>query len=120
MSEEVEFGVVKFFDNRRDKRFGFLILRGGEELFFHFHAGTEAIVETGVVTFASKVTRPYLKIRDPEPGNRLVFSREIGPGGRVRVGQWAYESNWAAAQNKVNQPWDAAGRKLTQHRELTG
>mgnify|MGYP001613302669 CR=1 FL=1 len=34
-----ETGTVKWFDAREGKRFGFIKLESGEELFFHFNDG---------------------------------------------------------------------------------
>lgn len=39
-SEDIEEGVVTFFDNRPDKRFGFILdASSGKTMFFHFDSG---------------------------------------------------------------------------------
>lgn len=73
---ELERSTVKFFDNRDNKRFGFLLLESGEEVFFHLNDGQKVTVGVG------EPCLEYGKIfRTPRVGDDILFKRVQGRQG---------------------------------------
>lgn len=97
-------GTVKFFDSRETKRFGFLKLDDGTEIFFHFNDGQ--IIRAGgqVPEFTGKSTvvvdgRPR-GLRDPRLDDKIVFFRTSGTRGD-KASPWGFQSQWLAAEATI-------------------
>jgi hypothetical protein len=99
---EIERGRVKFFAAKETKRFGFVKVADevgkptGEELFFHYNAGTWPHYRGDELTFgppARDVGGRAQAVPDPQTDDELVFMRGPGKqGDKVRV--WAFASDW--------------------------
>jgi hypothetical protein len=91
----IEKGVVKFFDSRMDKMFGFIRLESGEEIFFHQNDfGLLNANDDGSFNFygtAMDCPRRILK------GNIIYFEREEGSRGRSKASPWCFEENYKSA-----------------------
>lgn len=85
----METGTVKFFDNRDNKRFGFLSLDNGEEIFFHYNDGAAVKRGLGRVVFDE---RSGLS-RDPRKGDRIAFERDRGRRG-VKACPWTFADDY--------------------------
>jgi cold shock CspA family protein len=87
-------GTVKFFNNRDDKLYGFIIPDNqSDDVFFHFNNGK--IVEAGA-------TGPALKdgdLRMPRKGDYLVFEVVASRKG-PKVSVWAFSSDWERELHK--------------------
>lgn len=68
-------GIVKFFDSRSEKRFGFIIQDGMQDLFFHFNDGVFPEIDpyTHEVLLKEKIVRNGEHLPDPKKGDELVF-----------------------------------------------
>ena len=75
---KVEIGTVKFFDNRDNKRFGFITVEGGGEIFFHFNDGENAE--------GSK-----LEV-EPKKGDTVVFRRKTSGKG-PKAAPWGFKGD---------------------------
>lgn len=99
----VEYGIVEFFDNRDGKKFGFIrVLDGmsnetGEEIFFHRNDFMFANNDGARVCFCdySEVsgTRDN-PLRIPAKGDKVVFERKPGKGGKPKAHPWTYTLDW--------------------------
>jgi len=95
----MERGTVKFFDSRDNKRFGFIRLESGEEIFFHFNDGEhftndgEDPVFTGSGERTGKDRQRYV-LRDPKKGDELVFERGLGSEDRDKACPWGYGNTY--------------------------
>lgn len=88
---DMEKGFVKFFDNRDNKRFGFLRLETGEEIFFHFNDG--AVPQAGVGQ--PELVEGVLK-REPRKYDSVVFERSHGRKGD-KASPWAFAEDYDRA-----------------------
>lgn len=101
-----EFGVVKFFDSRPGKMFGFIKpdkpRKEGEEVFFHRNGGC-AIIED----FAGELDLDldtWIE-REPHKGSRVVYRATTHGRGPVAF-EWNYEDEWKKAQAIIaRRPW---------------
>lgn len=103
-----EIGTVKFFDSRRDKRFGFIRLESGEEIFFHYNDGEFIEAGNNSPKFSGKTTivlnRKVRHLPDPRKGDILVFERDDGRKG-PKASPWGYYSYWLEVGEKIaNRP----------------
>jgi len=88
MGVELLEGAVRFFNNNRGKRFGFVMTESGEDLFFHFNQGRRPVLTADGVYLGGKTPE-----RDPEPGDAVRFELSEGRKG-VRAGIWCYASDY--------------------------
>ena len=85
----METGTVKFFDSRDNKRYGFIVVDGGGEIFFHFNDGENITTNKTKPSFcAGKVKR------DPVKGDRIIFERRPGSKG-AKASPWAFAGEGA-------------------------
>jgi hypothetical protein len=110
-----EYAFVKWFDSRDNRRYGFLHVavededRGfvatEEEVFFHFNDGQlvrpggnvpELCGASGTV-FGGM---PHV-MRDPKPGDLIMFQRKAGSQGRMKASPWVYKDHWDEAENVI-------------------
>lgn len=87
----MEYGVVKFFDEREGKKFGFVrVLDGngqetGEELFFHYNDRSFAVSNGDDIVFTGNPTKLIngkgYTIPVPQKGDVLAFDRAFGHKG---------------------------------------
>lgn len=94
-------GVVKFFDSRKEKRYGFLILEDGTEIFFHFNDGQIILPGEEEPEFSGKSTMVIkgkpMGLRDPQKDDKIVFHRSPGYKGD-KASPWDYLSHVERAQ----------------------
>ena len=108
----VETGIVKFFDSRDNKRFGFIKLESGEEIFFHFNDGRVATSEVdGWIHWLrpDEVYRSYLEY--PKIGDRLMFERTQGKKG-PKASPWTTEKYYKEASDQL---WCPCGHHARDH-----
>lgn len=79
----MQMGVVKYFDGRSGKEFGFLIISGSEtEIFFHRNDGR------------LNLNRPHetdsRPSREPLAGDTLIFKVHTGKNGKIRAYPWVF------------------------------
>lgn len=98
---ELEHGVVKFYDDRDGKKFGFLTILDKddrvttEDIFFHLNDQQFIDYTKGKddVEFVGKVFPgnglELWHLGTPKVGDRIVFSRESGSGGKPKASPWA-------------------------------
>jgi len=98
----VERGIVKYFDEREGKKYGFVrVLNDAgqptrEEIFFHYHDGkTVTSNNTDGVTFDD--TWRFMPM--PQKGDVLVFERKPGKKGKPKACPWSYASDWDSEVN---------------------
>lgn len=98
-----EFGVVKFFDEREGKKFGFLSVINmwggkptGEEIFFHYNdrRSIHGNPFSGKAEFSLDFN---LDNRSPRQGDQLVFERALGSKGRDKASPWDYAEYYGLA-----------------------
>jgi hypothetical protein len=77
-------GIVKFFDRREDKRFGFIQKPNGDEVFFHLNDGRTLVPSTFDPEFYE--TSPS---REPQKGDVLVFEEQPTRKGN-RASPWGH------------------------------
>jgi len=91
----IEKGVVKFFDSRMDKMFGFITLESGGDIFFHHNDFALLNAnDDGTFNFYGGVMdmpRRVLK------GNVVYFERTEGSRGRDKAAPWCLEENYKSA-----------------------
>lgn len=77
-----EEGTVLWFDSREEKRYGFLVLAGGRQIFFHHNDGRPDVV--------SDWDEPTTPLRLPKAGEHVLFYRQPGKQGKPKACPWAY------------------------------
>jgi hypothetical protein len=129
---ELEFGTVKFFDTRDNKRFGFVYVldeegnKTGEELFFHYGDGQFTAIDGGNIVFYSAgaqssrpsmlgMAMPQVRLNYPEKGDRIAFTRGSGKGGKDKASPWTFASSYEASrksllENEAERPVQQTGR----------
>lgn len=125
---ELEIGIVKFFDDRPGKRFGFLTVLDddgqptGVELFFHFNGGqfVEFIDdENGYPSDIDFIGRRFpngTMISPPEVGDRLAFEWGENKKGPM-VARWTHAQ---AYENRVKQLTEPSYRLILVGRAYGG
>lgn len=99
----VEYGIVKFFDEREGKRFGFLIVldeegnpTGEKDIFFHYNDG-QFVNNDGETPVFNGSTRQKngqpVRLRAPQKDDRLVFMRSSGNKGD-KACPWGFAETW--------------------------
>ncbi len=107
MSEGVskmETSIVKFFDSRDNKRFGFLKLESGDEIFFHLSDGR--MVTLGVGEPCMDYYNGSLS-RVPRVGDAILFNRDQGRKG-PKACPWVFKDEFermsAESAKNVKEP----------------
>ncbi len=102
-------GPVKFFDSRPERRFGFIRLETGGDLFFHFNDGQIIVPGGSEPEFSGKSMTTDKQgrqcgLRDPRIGDILVYQRSSGSQG-PKAYPWGYQSQWEAMERFIaNRP----------------
>lgn len=94
-----EKGVVKFFDSRDNRRFGFLRLESGEEIFFHFNDGMSMRAGKDQPEWCDPP--PGKRLWDPKANDVLVFERKMGKKG-PKASPWTHEMLYENAMKVIN------------------
>lgn len=110
---ELEYGVVKFFDDRDGKKFGFLKVldedsqETGEEVFFHFNDGQFVeIVGGDDIEFVGRVfAENGMHMWHPRVGEKLAFDRVTGKDGREKASPWTYAEAYDNRVHKLTAPY---------------
>lgn len=110
---ELEHGVVKFFDDRDGKKFGFLEVldedgqKTGEEIFFHFNDGQFVdIVGGDEIEFVGRVfPENGLHMWHPKPGDKIAFDTTPGKDGRDKACPWTYAEGYDNRVRKLTEPY---------------
>lgn len=108
---ELEFGIVKFFDERDGKKFGFLIVldedgqRTEEEIFFHFNDGQFVEIKGGEITFIGPVFTNGLRMWHPQAGEKLAFGRSPGRNDHDKACPWTYANAYGNRVSKLTEPY---------------
>ena len=90
----MEQGVVKSFNPKGDKRFGFLETNDGQELFFHHNDGRALVFRDGPV-FLEEKSPEY-----PQVGDTLFFVRDEGREGQ-KASPWGFEFQLRKTKREV-------------------
>lgn len=94
MKLRIETGVVKFFDGRDNKRFGFIVLESGEEIFFHYNDGRAPFVSRNALNWDFPNVNARTALDYPLAGNRLYFERAKGSNGRPKASPWTSQEHY--------------------------
>ncbi len=101
----VEFGKVKFFDDREGKHYGFLMVVDaddnptGEEIFFHYNDGKFISCHT----FYDRIARrgnESIRLKVPRKLDKLVFERQPGRKGD-KACPWSFANEWDVIRWRV-------------------
>ncbi len=107
-------GVVKWFDARDGKKFGFVVCEGylngtecpdvGKEFFFHFNDGEFIVAGGSKPEFVGKKTirssKGIHQLRDPHPDDILVFTQSLGKQG-YKASPWTFVSRYESAFEQI-------------------
>lgn len=103
MMAEVEYGIVKFFDDRNGKKYGFILVldanrnKTGEEIFFHYNDGEFCSHDGSEVIFGGHTqtvdNRSY-PLATPYEDAEIVFERTVGKENKPKACPWAYADDW--------------------------
>jgi cold shock CspA family protein len=110
---ELEHSVVKFFDDRDGKKFGFLKVLNeddqetGEEIFFHFNDGQFVdIVGGDEIQFVGRVfAENGLHMWHPKIGDKVAFDVTAGKNGRDKACPWTYAEGYDNRVRKLTEPY---------------
>lgn len=91
----MEAGIVKFFDSRDNKRFGFIIVNGGGEIFFHFNDGENIKAGNNKPQFSDGKLKS-----EPKKGDRIVFERSSGYKG-PKAAPWGFADDYERAKKEI-------------------
>jgi cold shock CspA family protein len=108
---DLEHGIVKFFDDRDGKKFGFLKVldedgrETGEEVFFHFNDGQFVdIVGGDCIEFIGRTAKNGLYLVHPQVGDKLAFDRASGKGNRDKACPWTYAAAYDHCVRMLTEP----------------
>jgi cold shock CspA family protein len=101
-----EKGTVKFFDARDNKRFGFLTLEDGKEIFFHFNDGQYIVAGNASPEFSRKDPMfpddDEIIISEPKQGDTIIFQRSQSRKGD-KASPWGYYTEWEKSAEYITQ-----------------
>lgn len=116
---ELEHGIVKFFDDRDGKKFGFLKVldedgqETGEEIFFHFNDGQFVDTIVDEIEFVGRVfPATGTHMWHPNVGEKLAFDRATGKGDREKACPWTYAQGYDNRVTELTEPYFRV-RKVT-------
>jgi hypothetical protein len=108
---DLEHGIVKFFDDREGKKFGFLKVldedsqETGEEIFFHFNDGQFVeIVGGDEIKFTGRIAKNGVYLVYPQIGDKLAFDRASGKDGRDKASPWTYAAAYDHCVRMLTEP----------------
>lgn len=111
--DKPESGMIVFFDSRKDKQFGFIKPDTGDpDVWFHANDGREPTQKGEDVVFEKVIQGD-----PPRMGNRVVFFRATGSGGRPKACPWAHEDVYTNA--RIWADYDAFLRRARAQEEET-
>lgn len=92
-------GIVKFFDSRSEKRFGFILRDGEQDLFFHFNDGVFPEIDpyTHEVSLNEKNVLSGKHLPDPKKGDELVFYTNSSGWRGEKASPWTFKKNYDEA-----------------------
>lgn len=119
---ELEHGIVKFFDDRSGKCFGFLEVldedsqKTGEELFFHFNDGQFVdIVGGDEIQFVGRFFPDNgLHMSHPRIGDKLAFERTIGKNDRQKACPWTRAEGYDNRVRELTEPYYRVIKRITE------
>lgn len=83
-------GIVRFFDSRDNKRFGFISIGFGQDIFFHLNDQRSVVVDVSGDTVFTPINSGG---KVPKVGDRIVFTVARGDGGRPKASPWTFEED---------------------------
>jgi hypothetical protein len=105
----METGVIKFFDSRDNKRFGFVTMKGKEEIFFHFNDGENIKAGKSEPVFSDGKLK-----REPKKGDLVMFYISLGYKG-PKATPWGFADDYERAKKEIAaRPAPATYRVLQQ------
>lgn len=90
-------GIVKFFDSREGKKYGFVTTEiGGKKVnvFFHFDAGSRIVSGNDSPWFVGG----RVKV-EPKRGDEITFNCKSGDKG-IKVKQWCFTKDYLEAKSR--------------------
>jgi hypothetical protein len=109
----VVYGVVKFYDNRIGRNYGFISVLNsdyeptGKEIFFHYGDGRYPENNGQDSVFfgdnTTKIGGQLVPLRTPKAGDMVVFSRTPGKDDRPKASPWTYAADWVHHELQVDQ-----------------
>jgi cold shock CspA family protein len=88
----METGTVKFFHSDSARRYGFLTLPDGSEMFFHWNDGGPVIEDDGESEIQTR-----MPVKQPIEGDVIRFRRGEGSQGKEKAIPWCFatgERSW--------------------------
>ncbi len=99
----MENGTIKFFDSRNNKRYGFIAVDGGGEIFFHYNDGQNFDGQNFGVTHGDQVVK-FVGGRlgaEPKKGDRVMFDIVPGSKGRQKASPWGFADAYTNARKRA-------------------
>jgi hypothetical protein len=100
----MEFGTVKFFDARPEKRFGFMVVDGrSEEIFFHYNDWNWIVAGKQKPEFDPSfriAAGPNARPKEPQKGDRIAFHRTLSNHG-YKASPWMHESMYQQVTEQI-------------------
>lgn len=98
MQNNVEFGIVKFFNV--EKKFGFIVAESGEEIFFHLGDG-EVVFDDQDSDQPAWAGWNKKMTRNPQKGDEVVFLHQSGKQGKSKACPWGFTNEYKAALKEI-------------------
>ncbi len=92
----MEYGTVKWFDSREEKRYGFIVRDTGGEIFFHLNDGRGFGMGEERPVFSEGVRLSHI----PLPGDRVAFAIGHGTKGE-KASPWGFEAQYNEAKELI-------------------
>jgi cold shock CspA family protein len=89
-------GTVKFFLPQNSKRYGFIIVEDGSEIFFHFNQGEEFRAGTTKPIFSGR-----MQTRDPKTEDEVLFEIKIGRNG-PKADPWGFAEDYERVEAEMS------------------
>jgi len=107
----IETGIVKFFDSRDNKRYGFIVLDSGEEIFFHYNDGRIPGANICGLDWYMPNIDSETVLDYPKAGDRLFFERSKAKKG-PKASPWTSQEYYKETSEKM---WCPCGHHLEDH-----
>lgn len=109
---ELEYGIVRHFNNRPGKRSGLLAVIDeagnftGEDIFFHANDGQWVEIVGDDIEFVGRnFPDGGAPVYTPSVGNKLAFDRAPGSEGREMASPWTYAEVFDSRVKQLSEPY---------------